>query len=332
MNILIVPPPGMEKSGWLPIEYLGTALNGYGIHVVDEGETVGHRSAIVVFNDRPSLRLRRILSRVPKRNRILVVMEPEATGPSNYSKRTLARFGQAFFASPLWASKAGGESFLWPHEIANRRTTQMDPITGQFDTTMIFANKRSSSPQSLYQLRRDVIRTASAVNVRIALFGPNWDRSKMQNFSEGLRATLKGLRAGRHLSISEAFRDLNFAPSEWLGSIERKQFALRIAPTTIAIENSMDFVSEKLFDPILCGVVPVYVGPKLEQFGIPNSVALRAPTDSRQILETVRNASPTQLDEIRAAGSEWILSDSALRFDVSRVMADLGRRIAQKLL
>ncbi len=292
---------------------------------------MGRRSAIVVFNDRPSFRLRRILSRIPKRNRILVVMEPEATGPSNYSRRTLARFGQAFFASPLWASKAGGESFLWPHAIEDGRMSQTVPITRQFDTTMIFSNKRSASPQSLYQLRRDVIRAAPAVNVKLALFGPNWDRSKMQNLSEGFRATMKSLHAGHRPSVAEAFRDLNFVPSQWLGPIEQKQLAFRIASTTVVIENSIDFVSEKLFDPILCGVVPVYVGPNLEQFGIPNSVVLRAPARSRQILETVRNASPGQLDEIRATGSEWIRSDSAMEFDVARVMDDIGRRIAQRL-
>lgn len=332
MNILIVPPPGMEKSGWRPIEFLGSALNGHGIHVVEEEETAGRCSAIVVFNDRPSIRLRRTLSRIPKRNRILVVMEPEATGPTNYSRRTLTRYAHTFFASPLWANRAGGEWFPWPHSIAHGRAVRMEPTSRQFDTTMIFANKRSSSPQSLYQLRRHVIRDAAAANVKLALFGPNWDYLMMHNALEGVRATIKGLCAGSNLSIAEAFSDLNFTPSQWLGPIKQKQVALRSAPTTIAIENSMDFVSEKLFDPILCGVVPVYVGPELEQFGIPRSVVLRAPAESQQILETVRNTSPAQLDEIRVAGSEWIRSDSALKFDVSRVMAELGRRISQKLL
>lgn len=331
VDFVIVPPPGMEKSKWQSIDYLESALKVHGLQAAADGDSPGRHTAVIVFNHRRSRQLVRILSRVPKHYRSLVVMEPEATGPSNYSRRVLAGYGHTFFASPLWASKVGGESFFWPHPIADGRLARIGPTAQRFDTTMIFANKRSASPESLYGLRREVVRAASAAKVDIALFGPDWDLSKLQTLSAGARAMLKALHGGSHLSLSEAFGDLGFVPSEWLGPIEQKRHALRLAPTTIAIENSLDFVSEKLFDPILCGVVPVYVGPDVSQFGIPHSVALLAPADSRQVVEIVRNASRNQLEEVRAAGLEWVQSGSALKFDEARVMSDLAERIVRKI-
>ena len=50
--------------------------------------------------------------------------------------------------------------------------------------------------------------------------------------------------------------------------MENKWSVLRNYRYCIVIENSSDFVSEKLFDAVSMGCLPLYVGPNLENFGI----------------------------------------------------------------
>lgn len=311
---------------------LESSLRTCGIRPVDTLSKPGRDSAIIVFNDRPSVRLRLMMSSIPVTRRVLIVMEPEATSPTNFDARILTQYGHAFYASPLWAAKMSGESFPWPQDIAGRWAPHSEQTSYLFDSTMVMANKRSASTQSLYRLRREVLRSASTESVNLALFGPNWNRSALRDLTAGGRALAKCLRAGVSMSFAEAFSDVGYVPTCWMGVVNEKRAALQFALSTIAIENSLDFVSEKLFDPLLSGTVPIYVGPNLEKFGIPRTVALQVPPDRRHILDMVKFTSPSRLEEVRIAGSEWIRSESAMAFDESRVMANLGRRIAEKLL
>jgi hypothetical protein len=83
------------------------------------------------------------------------------------------------------------------------------------------------------------------------------------------------------------------------------------------IENSADFVSEKLFDAVRAGCVVVYVGPNLEKYDLPKDSAIQVAPDPNLIVETVRDLqskSESELMEmakiqfvsLKSVSGEWI--------------------------
>jgi len=57
----------------------------------------------------------------------------------------------------------------------------------------------------------------------------------------------------------------------------------------VVIENSADFISEKLFDSIRSGCVSVYVGPNLEKYGIPKASAIQVDAKHKVVSDMVRS-------------------------------------------
>ena len=51
----------------------------------------------------------------------------------------------------------------------------------------------------------------------------------------------------------------------------------------IVIENSQEYMSEKFFDALFSGCIPVYVGPNLEAFGIPSNLYIQADANSSSL-------------------------------------------------
>ena len=66
------------------------------------------------------------------------------------------------------------------------------------------------------------------------------------------------------------------------------------------IENSADFVSEKLFDSVRAGCVSIYVGPELERYGIPTSTAISVCPDHKSIMEKVAELQKMDQGELKS--------------------------------
>ena len=76
----------------------------------------------------------------------------------------------------------------------------------------------------------------------------------------------------------------------WLGAPGDKRKALENYRISLVIENSTEFLTEKLFDSFFAGCIPVYVGPNIKQFGIPSSLVVTASTNIPSIREAIRRA------------------------------------------
>jgi hypothetical protein len=65
-------------------------------------------------------------------------------------------------------------------------------------------------------------------------------------------------------------------PLNLLGPAVSKKVAMEEFKVAVVIENSQEYMSEKLFDALVGGCIPVYVGPNLGIFGIPPTLYVRA--------------------------------------------------------
>jgi hypothetical protein len=66
--------------------------------------------------------------------------------------------------------------------------------------------------------------------------------------------------------LSEAFSHFFYKYPEYIGRVDDKFNAFSKYKYALIIENEADYVSEKLFDAIAAGCVPIYVGPNLSRY------------------------------------------------------------------
>ena len=138
------------------------------------------------------------------------------------------------------------------------------------DIVMIFGNKgqRSSDRDDLYSLRTSIISTADKkFPNHVDLFGTGWDR---YNFSRP-----RVLRYLNHFSfITKPLRKLLPAPRIYKGKIELKQDVMSRYNFAICPENysgQKGYITEKIWDAMVSGCIPIYSGPPNTDCYIPKN-------------------------------------------------------------
>lgn len=328
MRIVVLPPRGVNFPDGSPWGNLLVGLREAGHDVDHFGARTGRVDAMVSMNDQPDARRLQSELGIPVRRSALVVLEPRVTAPRMYEKSALGHYGHRFAPSPLWAKLLAGEVFPWPQVL---RVSMRGSGPWRYAATMINAEKRSAVRGSLYGLRRAVIRACDMQSVPLAVFGSGWDDSAPQRLKKGVEAVARALRAGDRPWLGEALGQLSLTPSHTLGVVAGKPSAFAVAPVAIVIENSRDYVSEKLFDALLAGVAPIYVGPPLSMFGIPSEVAVEVEPDAPAVVSALSDLSESRREEVALAGHEWLGSADSQRHEIHGVLKDLGHVIGDRL-
>lgn len=280
------------------------------------------------MNDQPDARRLQSELGVPVRRTALVVLEPRVTAPRMYEMSALVHYGHRFAPSPLWAEPLAAEVFPWPQMVGEPAQTSGP---WPYAASMINAEKRSAVRGSLYGLRRKVIRACDVNSVPLAVFGSGWDNSAPQRFEAGSKAVARALLARDRPQLGEALGQPSIRPGHALGVVADKSSAFAAAPASIVIENSRDYVSEKLFDALSAGIAPIYVGPPLGLFGIPPEVAVQVEPHAPDVVTALSDFPEARREEITQAGREWLRSTDAQRHEITRVLKELGRVIGDRL-
>ena len=75
---------------------------------------------------------------------------------------------------------------------------------------------------------------------------------------------------------------------------------------SIVIENSSDYVSEKLFDSLLSGCIPVYVGPDLSLYDLPENLYIQAEPNFVDIKSKMAHAQEQNYEEWADNLNVWL--------------------------
>jgi alpha(1,3/1,4) fucosyltransferase len=117
---------------------------------------------------------------------------------------------------------------------------------------MIFANKLSNEPQELYSARREIIDWYEENAPEfLNLYGMGWERRIFQNI----------FRPFNRIGFFTRFKHV--PPKIYRGQIESKISILKIHKFCFCYENVFghaSYISEKIFDSMMVGCVPVYLG------------------------------------------------------------------------
>lgn len=328
MRIVVLPPRGVEFQSQSPWGSLLVGLREAGHDVDHFGDRNQRVDALVSMNDQPDARRLQARFEIPARRTALVVLEPRVTAPRMYEMSALRHYGHRFAPSPLWAGPLAAEVFHWPQVL---RGAAQPSGPWQYAATMINAEKRSAVRGSLYGLRREVIRACDLKSVPLAVFGSGWDDSAPQRLKAGAKAIARATQTRHRPWLGEALSQPSIRPAHALGVVVDKSSAFAAAPVTIVIENSRDYVSEKLFDALSAGVVPIYVGPPLGLFDIPSEVAVEVEPHASEVVQSMSMLPAARQEEVALAGREWLRSGEARRHEITCVLKDLGRVIGDRL-
>jgi len=165
------------------------------------------------------------------------------------------------------------------------------------------ANKFSFIKGELYSLRAKAYAEIKSLD----LFGSGWNRSLFFDLLKLAKELQIAVLAAPRKLTSSCAGNLRIRPCNFLGPAEDKLEALSRYKVSLVIENSTEFMSEKLIDSILAGTIPVYVGPPVEIFGIPKELVVSAEPKILCIQAALAKAHGMSHKEWHMRAKKWIM-------------------------
>jgi hypothetical protein len=196
---------------------------------------------------------------------------------------------------------------------------------------LIAANKYSVAPDSLYRLRRGVIAEADKRGLAIVVGGAGWGLPTARRLELVARSTVKCLSGGVPPAVRSQTHHLSIRPRHCLGPVADQVLVYGEARAALVIENSPDYISEKLVDALLHGVPPVYIGANLAEFGFPPDIALTPDANPEEIVDTIAQMSTAKAGSVVQAGQAWLRSPSAEGMSTARVFAQVAQHTVSYL-
>jgi len=228
---------------------------------------------------------------------ILVVFEPIVVIPENW----LADIRSLFSAVIEVGSPSADPLLPWPQ---NWPQSNPRPFTKRLDrAVMVQGRKFSFVKGQQYSLRARVARS----DARVDVYGANWDQNPLRVVARLFLELANAFKAG--LPMDYAAVSTGFSkPLNWLGPTRDKHSTLSAYKASVVIENSPNYMSEKLFDALFSGCIPVYVGPPLDRFEVPRGLYLHAEPNLKSVLHCLNLALSMSHENWLPLASEYLSS------------------------
>lgn len=250
------------------------------------------------------------------KTKILLLIEPNSVMPELYESCQLEKFDLVLPMSPWRAMRMGISTWLyqpysWTSSKPNYSNRKPTPV-------MVAASKFGNSERSLYWLRRKLISLMDKNNIQIDVYGPDWNMKKGKELRMRLFSIRQFIRQKRLPRWRDCFELFGYRPKNYMGIVKDKGKLLGEYSTSVVIENDLDALSEKLFDCLQSGVVPIYVGPNLSSFAFLESALIRAESNLESLTNLILKIDQLDFDTRRKAitflhDNPELLSSWALR-------------------
>jgi hypothetical protein len=320
-HFLIYPSPEKDPTGFAHIFKEELTVQGF-------DETLEFEKADIIYAfDHPRL-FSKTLSALKgsKAQKVLLRFEPPAVNPILYSKNTLRHYGRVLSIGGTKHLGVPDQVIHWPYfshpnpakpnqdEILDSRSISFSSFGGNGDRkiklSMIVSNKVAWSKPSNYTLRRNIILKAKSFG--LSCYGMGWQSSRLFRLAKNLRLYLFFLSQGRFVNPLHMVENLFFPKQKSISAIENKFDVLTNSDFHLVIENSSNYLSEKLLDALVAGAVPIYIGPDLKPYGIPTNCVITPKNDVGDVIKTLQNLKGLNVETIRKQISKFINSDKGL--------------------
>lgn len=280
---------------------------------------IGPKDSLLVLDANPKALNIIADLRLPKSRCILVRNEPIVVCPLNYQPSTEALFGKIIDVG----RKLPASTMSVPCPRKVWRSTPFTPRQKRSDTPVLMnANKMSFVKGELYSLRRTLLH-----HVHTDLFGPNWDSSYFSRLKTFVAELWIALAAKQRISW-RALSSWFAKHPNWRG-LSADKFATYLKYKYVfAIENSADYMSEKLMDALTAGCIPIYVGPPVEEFGIPSDLVVTSQPTVFAVLEGLIRAGEIDEESWRKRLLEFLANPETQFFwDEKRIYGEIAKHI-----
>jgi hypothetical protein len=260
--------------------------------------------------------LRRV-TRIPKSNRQLFAFEPRAVNPAQYTSKVRSKFAETTVGSPLQVlsetDRVGFPVAFENIDQVRKRLEATNPELTIDEVVMLNENKFSFIPRSQYKMRCKAVTELAHAGWTVNIGGKNWDSKLKWQVQQQLLTMLANMKAGTRLDLMQFHLPLKAHPNIKIwGRIEDGIDFLGKYRVALAIENDPDYVSEKLFNAVAAGCIPIFVGAPLELLGIPADIAISVQGKDGDFSRALENLSDKKARSVLDAGRKWLLSEDNL--------------------
>lgn len=274
---------------------------GWDCHTQDHYLAAGAAPDAVLFNDIPREGVRRALGAWDATVRkFAVLLECEAIKPENWAPGAHDPFDAVFTWDERYVD--GRKYFKANFSVPFPAEADSDQSGRSGFCVTISANKRSAHPLELYSERINTVRWFERNRPgKLDLYGMGWDRRLFEG-----PLPLRLLNRVRPLT-----RLLADKYPSYKGPVDLKLPVMRRYKFAVCYENARDipgYITEKLFDALFAGCVPVYWGaPDIARF-VPEACFIdrRRFRDNAELCAFMEDLSDDRYREMLAAAADYV--------------------------
>lgn len=249
--------------------------------------------------------------KIPRTQSILVRNEPEVVCPENYRSTYLSKFGKVIDVGrperPATLTTRWPQN--WPKNLPEARE---GVFQNRSRLVMVNADKLSFIRGEMYSLRRLCMRA-----LPLDTFGLGWDNSFTKKFKI-LLGELQIVISNKRLPHLPAARGWFSGARNFKGAVSDKISTMELYRHALVIENDRTFVSEKLFDALFAGCIPVYVGADLKDLKMPPGLVFESPPTIDGLLAAFAKAKEVDFEEWAKLRDSWLEEPSTFVDNASR--------------
>jgi len=297
-------------------------LKGIDLHTYDM-TGISSADTVFCFNYRKRFLQACLRSGIPRDKMVLFLYEPNVVMSEQYSPSVWRYYGKIFTYRDDLIGRPGFFKMRLPQE--QQLLDSFPSFSDRRFLTMINANKYSYVDGELYSYRRRAIRFFEETTGDFDLYGHGWG----QNAALRPGTILKGLshRKPRALikDIWQGFQKF----SSYRGVIDRKHWVLSRYKYSLCFENDLaapGYITEKIFDCLISGTIPVYLGAgNIEQY-IPKDcyIDMRTFPGFPELYTYLLEYRESDFLRTQDAGQRFIRSDAFAKWRSKYVFQDIA--------
>ena len=343
-------------SGSIPIDY---SCDNYGefnnqfLRALQQSSfyftSLGEADILISINHSNSTYKSFLKSGKTKKHFILLRIEPCSVFPAQYSKKITDKYGLIISVGYKEIDKGKYYYVGYPYSYLSNPNAQFTKGTSamqiiesdEFEelftlnswlhrkilVSLIASNKVSASINNNYSLRRNLAYSFSRST--LIVYGGLWDANFLKKLEHRLRVSIHAIRNRTFPNPFSIYGSFFRRYRNFNGQLEDKQSVVKNSKFSLIIENSNDTVTEKLFDALINGSIPIYYGPQLKDMGIPgHKISLDGAKPTKYLEEKISNISNDEITSYLKEIKKFLKSQSFLEYWTEE---NVYKKIIQKI-
>jgi hypothetical protein len=277
--------------------------------------------------------------------RVLIRLEPSSVYPAQFTKNIESQYDLVL--TPGQPGINPKEFIRWPYQfqknplqpdlhltpLSNVLKSQIEKRVYSYQNwcereiicSLIAANKVSPNGSGNYDLRRNF--ASNVLGSDLEIYGELWRANLLTKLRHRVGVLKFAWLSGSSFQFKNIFTDLFQRYPRVKGRIENKQLLASNSKFSLVIENSDNYVSEKLIDALISGSIPVYFGTSLATTPLPENLVIRYSGAEENLIPFLLGLDSKLIKGILHNIQEFILGDEILMWDSAEVFKFICNRI-----